>query len=473
MDNKKNLERFYQKEDFFAYTGDFHGDLCTMEFKPILYVPRHTKSIPGNMADKVWQTGTSERYKRKEACLYLHIPFCNLHCTYCGFFKEKAQESLIEEYSKRLTKELGLWFNRGFFSNRTIKAVFFGGGTPSVLLPHQIEKILAEVKRVAVLSEDCEITFESSIYDMDMDKFSACLDGGINRFSFGIQTFNTQVRRNVGRPDSQETILQKLQTFSKSGARIIIDLIYGLPGQTKQHILDDLHMAIDAGVAGLDLYRLQILPKSVLGKMIREGKKEYLLSSDQLADMFISAARYLQDKGCTRLSCCHWGMNPTEESRYNTMVKRGEDIIACGCACGGATESYKFRKIQGIERYMDSVDKQTIPVMAFRKRSDLYPLLEALNGQVDRGILDFVALQRLHPMPLEELLKPVLDKWVTIGLLEKKNGKYFITLEGSFWYRDIARILLYMTEFAVFGEMTESEKEEQKSFMMRGMNNLR
>jgi coproporphyrinogen III oxidase-like Fe-S oxidoreductase len=122
---------------------------------------------------------------------------------------------------------------------------------------------------------------------------------------------------------------------------------------------------------------------------------------------------------------------------------------------------------------MKTVEEHTIPVMVFRKRSELYPLLEKLNGQTDRGILDFAELQRLHPMQLEDLLRPVLDKWMADALLEKRNGRYYITLEGSFWYRDIARILLYMTEIAAFGEMTEVEKAEQKQFMMRGMNSLK
>ena len=473
MDYQKNLESFYRRKDFDACTGAFQGDIQTVQFKPLPYVPRHTSVLPGSRADRIWEKEASVTCGQKETCLYLHIPFCNLHCTYCGFFKDQAQESLIEAYSKRLTDELELWFHKGIFSNRIIKTVFFGGGTPSVLSPLQIATILAKIKKVAVLSDDCEITFESSIFDMDADKFSACLDGGVNRFSFGIQTFNTQVRRSIGRPDSRETLLQKLQAFAESDARIIVDLIYGLPGQTKRDVLDDLQLAMDAGVAGLDLYKLQILPESVLGKIIQEGKKEYLFSSSQLADMFISGARYLQDRGCSRLSCCHWGMVSSEESRYNTMVKRGEDIIACGCACGGATGSYKFRKIQGIGFYMKTVEEHTIPVMVFRKRSELYPLLEKLNGQTDRGILDFAELQRLHPMQLEDLLRPVLDKWMADALLEKRNGRYYITLEGSFWYRDIARILLYMTEIAAFGEMTEVEKAEQKQFMMLGMNSLK
>ena len=79
MDYQKNLELFYQRDDFDAYTGAFHGDIRTMHFKPVAYIPRNTKVLSGKMADTVWQMETPGNDVRKEACLYLHIPFCNLH----------------------------------------------------------------------------------------------------------------------------------------------------------------------------------------------------------------------------------------------------------------------------------------------------------------------------------------------------------------------------------------------------------
>lgn len=474
MDYQRNIERFYQRPDYEEITGICDGGLPGIRFKQEVYAARHTQVIPAQMADTVWKLAEKELRHPQEACLYLHIPFCNLRCTYCGFYKDKAEENVIAEYSRRLIREISLWQEQGVFRKRSVKAVFFGGGTPSVLSPSQITQILKEINNKASLADDCEVTFESSIFDMDEEKFEACLKGGVNRFSFGIQTFDTNLRRSIGRPDTQETILKKLELFAHSNARIIIDLIYGLPKQTLQQLLHDLQIALRIGVSGLDLYKLQILPGSALGKSIAGKREGYGFTTVQLANMFVRAAQFLQEKGSSRLSCCHWAMTSTEESRYNTMVKRGADIIACGCGCGGGLGPYKFMKLPGIMPYMQAIDQNRVPVMAFHKQSEAYRLLDALNGQADRGILDFKKLEMAHPIPLERLLEPVLDKWIRQGLLVKRDQLYDMTQEGAFWYRNLARVLLIMTESALFGEMTDEEKADgSKGMAMAQMKNMK
>lgn len=473
MDYRDNLETFYKRSDYAEITGLFSGDVRTVQFKAVPYIPRKTKSVSADKTHLVWEELKNADHTASDSCLYLHIPFCNLRCTYCGFYKDRAQDDLIEEYSQRLVKEIILWKEKDIFQNRTVRAVFFGGGTPSVLTPQQIQKIISVIRKTTVLSEDCEITFESSIHDMDEEKFTACLAAGVNRFSFGIQTFDTTLRRSVGRPDSKETICRQLESFTHSNARIIIDLIYGLPGQTAQGLLEDLRIAKECGISGLDLYKLHILPGSPLGKAVEEGRMKYSFTTSQLADMFARGARLLKEQGYRQISCCHWAADPAEESRYNTMVKAGDDIIACGCSCGGALGPYKLMKLRGIVPYMNAVDEGKIPVMAFRKQSDDYRLVGALNGQIDRGVLDFAELNKLHPIPLAKLLKPVMDKWVEGGLLLPDGETYAVTTEGAFWYKDMARTLLIMAETALFGEITQSEISNDSMMGMARMNNLK
>ena len=86
MDYQKNLEAFYRRDDFEACTGAFKSDIQTMQFKSLPYIPRRTSVLPGSMADVVWENELPVKRGRKETCLYIHIPFCNLSCTYCGFF---------------------------------------------------------------------------------------------------------------------------------------------------------------------------------------------------------------------------------------------------------------------------------------------------------------------------------------------------------------------------------------------------
>lgn len=146
----------------------------------------------------------------------------------------------MEEYVQALLAELDFLQQQGVFAKQRPEAVFFGGGTPSVLNPAQITALLNKIHSVASLADDCEVTFESSIYDLSADKLAACIAGGVNRFSFGVQAFDTHLRRSLGRLNAKEEVTAKLEEVAAKDVKVIIDLIYGLNGQTQAMLLDDI-----------------------------------------------------------------------------------------------------------------------------------------------------------------------------------------------------------------------------------------
>lgn len=110
--------------------------------------------------------------------------------------------------------------NMHYLKTAEIQAVFLGGGTPGTLTKEQLSSILQKVRQVLPLSSDCEITVESSIYDMDEEKLAACIENGANRFSFGVQTFATDLRRQLGRPDTCEEVVRKLKLLLRRVQRL-------------------------------------------------------------------------------------------------------------------------------------------------------------------------------------------------------------------------------------------------------------
>lgn len=412
----------------------------------------------------------------KEACrpavssgsaLYIHIPFCNLHCTYCGFYKSGVQEQLLENYTNALLQEIDFLAQEGVFNNRSFDTIFFGGGTPSTLKPEQIKHLLEKLQTTIKLKEQAEITFESSIYDMSDEKFAACLAGGINRFSFGIQSFNTARRRSLGRPDPQEKLVDRLRYFAQSEARIIIDLIYGLPGQTEAELLEDLHLALDCNIAGLDLYKLQILPQSPLAEAIRKQKVDYHSEPKQPQNMFILASNFLAQAGAHQLSCCHWATRPEEISLYNTIVKRGTDIVALGSACGGRIGNYQFMKHPNTQAYIEQISRRQLPLMFLGRQNADYLFLKALAGQVDTGYLELSQLTEMNPLPWSDLLQPLLQHWQAEGLLQAPHdGRFNFTTLGSYWCKQMSRSLLFVVEYILYG----APAPEAKTAMPAAMN---
>lgn len=245
IDYAKNIQAFYERDDYKALAGQSGATAVEASFKDLTYIPRKTKPLPGMMAGTMLQEFALQ--PAQPTALYLHIPFCNLRCSYCSFYRNHFEAEQVEEYVQALLAELDFLQLQGVFAKQRPEAVFFGGGTPSVLNPAQISALLNKIHSVAKLADDCEVTFESSIYDLSADKLAACIDGGVNRFSFGVQAFDTHLRRSLGRLNAKEEVTGKLEEVAAKGVKVIIDLIYGLNGQTQAMLLNDIGTALACG----------------------------------------------------------------------------------------------------------------------------------------------------------------------------------------------------------------------------------
>ena len=468
-DYAKNLQDFYGREDYALLAGQQGETAIEASFKELTYIPRKTTPLPGLMAEKMLKEFAGQG--AQPTALYLHIPFCNLRCSYCSFYRNPFEAEQVEEYVQALLAELEHLEQQGVFAKQKLEAVFFGGGTPSVLSPQQVSAILQKIHSVAKLTENCELTFESSIYDLDADKLNACRDGVINRFSFGVQSFDTQLRRSLGRLNTKEEVTAKLEEVAAKDVKVIIDLIYGLNGQTTELLLDDIRTALACGVSGMDLYKLQIMPKSPMGQAIAKGNISYAYNDRMLAEMFIAADMLLAEQGARALSCCHWAMREDERSHYNTLVKSGANVIACGTACGGHLGLYKYMKTMDRADYVKKSHAGQYAVMGMGRLSEQYHLLDKLSGQCDAGCLDFVLLKRYSDADWQQLLKPLLEQWELLGLLYSMDGQYHFTAKGKYYYRQLDRVLLTAAEYALYGKPGVMEQAGQK--MMGLMKNMK
>lgn len=468
-DYAKNVQEFYQRDDYAALCGVQGDSAAEVIFKELTYLPRKTKPLPGMMAQTMLKDFVS--LAAQPTALYIHIPFCNLRCSYCSFYRNPFEAEHVEQYVQALLAELELLQQQGIFAGQKIAAVFFGGGTPSVLNPAQISALLAKIHSVASLAANCELTFESSIYDLSVDKLAACLAGGINRFSFGVQAFGTQLRRSLGRLNTEAEVCAKLEEVAATGARVIIDLIYGLNGQTQEMLLADIKKALASGVSGMDLYKLQIMPKSPLGEAIAKGKVKYEYSDKSLAEMFFAADALLAEQGARALSCCHWAMREDECSHYNTLVKSGANVIACGASCGGHLGAYKYMKSMDRTDYIKKTQNGQYAVMGMGRLSENYLLLDKLSGQCDAGCLDFASLRVYSDADWESLLAPLVQHWEKLDLLYSMDKRYYFTAKGKFYYRQLDRLLLTAAEYALYGKPGLMEQAGQK--MMGMMKNMK
>lgn len=148
-----------------------------------------------------------------------------------------------------------------------------GGGTPTALQADDLRRILKEVRAVLPLANDCEITVEGRLSNFGPDKMEACFEGGANRFSLGVQSFDTEIRQAMGRVSDRDTLIRQLQLLqSYDQAAVIVDLIYGFPMQTMERWLADIATAQSLKLDGADCYQLNVYRNTPLAKAIESGR---------------------------------------------------------------------------------------------------------------------------------------------------------------------------------------------------------
>ena len=200
--------------------------------------------------------------------IYLHIPFCKSKCAYCNFFS-LVTEKKMDDYVSALKKEI---INRkSYLGDDVVKTIYFGGGTPSLLPIKYVEEILELLHENYNIISNPEVTLEINPDTIDKDKMMALKHLGVNRMSVGIQSFNDDDLRYLGRRHDSRHALQVLDDLSSVGFdRITLDLIYGMPTLTEEKWNHNLDIFLSTGISHLSAYALTVEPKTILGQKIEK-----------------------------------------------------------------------------------------------------------------------------------------------------------------------------------------------------------
>ena len=410
----------------------------------ILISPKESQSV--------WDTvmrGTPKRGQMQ--CAYIHIPFCKTKCTYCGFFQNGTSQSIEDNYIDGLIGELKLASESPRLKDGLIHAVFIGGGTPTSLSPANSERLLKAIKEYLPLANDYELTLEGRIHDLIPENLEVWMNNGVNRMSIGIQSFNTEVRQMVGRLDTKETVLERLAALNAYGqCSVVIDLIYGLPGQTMAVWEQDLADLVSSGVDGADLYQLNVFDGSDLNRDIASGKVPPAATTSMQGDMFEFGRTYLEARAYRRLSAAHWSANNRERSLYNILAKAGVPMFPFGSGAGGNGDGYGMMLHRALKPYEDMVSRGEKPFMALMKQSDLQPFVNQVVSQLEQGYLNINTLIAMDPRLGE--LNWLYTLWEERGLVSYNGLLYKLTAAGEFWTVNITQSTLEAMEYILTGK---------------------
>ena len=380
-------------------------------------------------------------------CLYIHIPFCQSRCLFCGFYQNAYSDAAACQYVDTLLAEMEGTAVLPFAQGAPFQAVYFGGGTPTALSAKDIRRLVEAVRRLFPLSNDCEITFEGRFLNFGEEKIDAALAAGVSRFSLGVQTFDTQIRKSLNRWGTRDDLVSNLSMLRDLGrAVVVIDLIYGLPGQTLDIWKKDIETYLELGIDGCDLYQLNIFSGGLLDSAVEKGSLPKPVSIREQADYYKLGVEMMQAAHQRRLSICHWASSTRERSIYNALSRGRSECILLGAGAGGWVGGNMFFNQQDLTAYANAVKAGHKPLAMGFRGDGAGTLYRDIAAQMELGFCDLKALGAHHGQDLLAAVGPVIGQWESVGLVCLDEGCLYPTLAGEFWAINLAQILIDMLQ---------------------------
>lgn len=288
--------------------------------------------------------------------LYIHMPWCVRKCPYCDFNSHAVPDGelsleLEREYLHALVEDIKTQVD--FAQGRSIHSVFIGGGTPSLISAAGYQWLFTELKALIPFEENCEITLEANPGTVEHDPFAGYLAAGINRLSIGVQSFNTEHLKKLGRIHSNEDAISAIGLARDAGfQRINVDLMHGLPEQTLEQALNDLKLAVENGATHISWYQLTIEPNTVF------FRNQPILPVDEvLEEIQEQGEAYLKANGFINYEVSAW--RKELPSAHNLNYWQFGDYLAIGAGAHGKVTQpdgvYRFQKTRLPKDYLAKV----------------------------------------------------------------------------------------------------------------------
>jgi oxygen-independent coproporphyrinogen III oxidase len=292
------------------------------------------------------------------AGIYLHIPFCEKKCIYCDFYSEVNYKDK-DIFGQLLVREIKMY--ERYFDAEKIETIYFGGGTPSLLEPIQVDSILSFIFKNFKMGKRPEITFEVNPGTVDSEKLSNYKKIGINRLSIGVQSFNDDDLKFLSRIHTVADALDCYESAMISGfENISIDLIFGLPTQTIGSWVKNLERAIDLKPQHISAYNLNVEENTPLFKMV-ETNQVVKLSEDTEIRMFEETMSKLTSSGFQQYEVSNYAV-PDFESRHNTNYWNYSNYYGFGPSAHSFLNNKRWWNVRSIFSYYSRIDNNILPV---------------------------------------------------------------------------------------------------------------
>lgn len=354
--------------------------------------------------------------------LYVHIPFCQRRCSYCGFFSTTALERR-KAYVDALCREMRM---RG---GCTLRTIYLGGGTPSLLEPSMLRRLFATIREVYDISSEAEVTMECNPDDVTDAYAHVLSEVGVNRVSMGVQTFSDDRLRFLNRRHDSRQAVEAFDCLRRAGfVNISIDLMFGFPGETLEEWRDDIARALALAPEHLSAYSLMYEEGTPLYRLLEKGvvaevdDETYLSMYDQLVDALSKA-------GYEHYEISNFAL-PGFRSRHNSSYWDGTPYIGLGAGAHSYYGDIRQANVSDLERYMEAVSHGELP--AEREEltlNDRYNDLIATALRTRKGVC-LSDVERKFGVACLQYMMENAQPHIDARLLVVERGFLHLTLKG-------------------------------------------
>ncbi|MCB5955107.1 radical SAM family heme chaperone HemW [Enterococcus sp. CWB-B31] len=361
---------------------------------------------------------------------YIHIPFCEHICYYCDFNKVFLEGQPVDEYIDALLKEIRLTTIKN--PGRPVETIYIGGGTPTSLSAGQLDRLLSGIRELLPFNDKKEFTVEANPGDITVEKLRVMKNYGVNRLSMGVQTFDNQLLKKIGRKHTAEDVYKTMAFLEKENfENVSIDLIYALPGQTIKGFQDTLQKAIELDLPHYSLYSLILENKTMFMNWVRQGRLT-LPDEDAEAGMFEETIAMMAKSGRHQYEVSNFALKG-KESQHNLVYWNNEHYYGFGAGASGYLGDVRYRNFGPIQHYLEPLRKDNLPVL---EREEL-----TLNNQIEEEM--FLGLRKLAGVSkkrfeekfntsIEKIYGSVVQELVQAGLVIENPDSLQLTAKGLY-----------------------------------------
>ena len=361
--------------------------------------------------------------------LYVHWPFCAAKCPYCDFNSHVAGAVDQRRWAAALSSEIARLGAE--LPGRHLGSIFFGGGTPSLMLPGTVDAVIGAARAAWGFANDIEVTLEANPTSVEKGRFRGFAEAGVNRLSMGVQALRDEDLRRLGRMHSVTDARAAFEVARDCFGRVSFDLIYARQGQSRADWRAELREALAMAVDHLSLYQLTIEPGTVFGRRAAAGRLRDLPDDDQAADMYLETQDICGSAGMATYEISNHA-RPGAESRHNLVYWRQGDWAAVGPGAHGRMTLPRGRVATEAPlapaEWLDAVETQGTgeSLRAFLPRDEQATEYLLMSMRLAEG-LDEARYRRLAGRALREA---AMEDLARLGMVRREAGRLIATDAG-------------------------------------------